>query len=328
MTGSLEVSGWLDFLGKEYLSDFVRRGGTAVKFAVLAPSAVPALHRGLASASEAEGYLVARVDAATTKLHLIDQLFFAVTRQLDWEAMAAHFVRDAYAATAFPAPDDGDLGVGSVAAAHRVDERELYRSVRRQLEAGLLGDLALAQEFRLAMLRLCSAHLVAGNVDDDEHDAVLDWLRGDLRQLSRLRSSLIFTRIGRHNARHLLVSLVRWVARTGHAGLVLDLDIGRLAVSRRPPVEERDGLYYSKAAALDAYEVLRQLIDATDELSSCLVVVVAPPEFVTDDARGVATYTALQLRIADEVRDRRRPNPFAAFVRLGPEPPLERGSRP
>jgi len=274
MTGPLDAAGWLEFIVKEYLSDFIRRGGTAVKFAVVPPSAATVLHDGLARAGEAEGYLVARVDADTTKVHMIDQLFFAVARQVDWEALAGHFVRQAYATVAFPAPDGGDLRVGNVALVHQVDERELYRSVRRQLET-------------------------------------------ELRQMSRLRSSLIFTRIGRHNARHMLVSLARWLTRTGRAGLVLDIDINRLSVSRRPPVEEREGIYYSKAAVLDAYEVLRQLIDATDELSSCLAVVVAPPDLVTDESRGLPCYSALQLRIADEVRDRHRPNPFAAFVRLG-----------
>jgi hypothetical protein len=103
-------------------------------------------------------------------------------------------------------------------------------------------------------------------------------------------------------------------------GLILDLDIGRLLVSRRPPVDEREGLYYSKAMVIDAYEVLRQLVDATDDLAATLVAVVAPLDFVTDETRGLTSYTALQLRVADEVRDRRRVNPFAALVRLNSDP--------
>ena len=71
-----------------------------------------------------------------------------------------------------------------------------------------------------------------------------------------------------------------------------------------------------KAAALDAYEVLRQFIDATDELRGVLVIAVVPPQLMTDEQRGMPAYTALQLRVADEVRDRRRANPFAALVRL------------
>jgi hypothetical protein len=131
-----------------------------------------------------------------------------------------------------------------------------------------------------------------------------------------LRPVLISSRIGRHNARHLLLSLARLLLAAGRGGLVLCLDYARLAESRRPPLEQRTGVYYSKAAVLDAFEVLRQLIDATDELRGVLVLAVVPPEIVTDETRGLPTYTALHLRVADEVRDRRRPNPFAALVRL------------
>ena len=76
------------------------------------------------------------------------------------------------------------------------------------------------------------------------------------------------------------------------------------------------GIYYSKAAVLDAYELLRQLIDATDDLVGMLVVAVVPPDLVSDEKRGLPSYAALQLRVADEVRDRRRTNPFASLVRL------------
>ena len=175
----------------------------------------------------------------------------------------------------------------------------------------MLGGAGLAREFRLAMLRLCQAELGAGDVDAVERDAVLGWLRGERVPLPALRSALIYGRIGRHNARSLLASLARWLPTVGAAGLVLGLDLSRLAVGRRPPVEERVGVYYSKPAVLDAYEVVRQLIDATDNLSSVLMAVV-----VTDEVRGLPAYSALQLRVADEVRDRRRTNPYAALVRL------------
>ncbi len=123
--------------------------------------------------------------------------------------------------------------------------------------------------------------------------------------------------MARHNARPLLVSLTRWVRRVGLPGIVLQLDLERLAVARRPPAGMRDGIYYSKAAALDAYEMLRQLIDGTDDLEGLFVAAVLPTELVTDERRGISSYSALHLRVADEVRDRRRANPYAALVRLG-----------
>ncbi len=166
------------------------------------------------------------------------------------------------------------------------------------------------------MLRLAQVQLGAGDVDTAEFEAVLGWLRGELRSITVLRSALIYTRIGRHNARAMLVSAAALLLAIGCGGLVVHVDYGRLAEARRPPAEARSGFYYSKAAVMDAYEVLRQFIDATDELRGVLFVAVMPPELMTDEARGLPAYSALQLRVADEVRDRRRANPFAALVRL------------
>jgi hypothetical protein len=214
-------------------------------------------------------------------------------------------------------PAAGNVSLERLAEQYRVDRRELKRDIDRELQRLIYRDYAMIQEFRIAMLRLCQAQLQTGQVADAEHAAVLEWLRGDLRQISVLKSALIFRRIARHNARQLLFSLAHWLAVNDQAGLLLVLDILRLGLARRPSPAEREGHYYTKPALLDAYEVLRQLVDNTDELAHCCVVVVAAPEFLTDSARGLDAYQALKLRIFDEVRDRHRDNPFSSLVRLG-----------
>ena len=314
--GSLPVADWVEVLSAEYLARYLPAGGAAVKLAVVGDGEVAErLTDGLAGAAAQHRCLHVVVDAETTKLHLIEKIFFAVSGVVDWDALAATLVALAYDDVAFPAPP-GRLSVAEVAQEHDVEPRELYRSVRRRLERMLLDDSTLVRELRRAVLRLCQSQLGAGEVDAAEREAVIDWLRGDLRAISALRPSLIFSRIGRHNARGLLASLSRLLLRAGYGGLVLQLDCARLAEARRPPVEARSGIYYSKAAVLDAYEVLRQLIDGTDELRGVLVVASLPPALVNDEARGLPSYAALHLRVADEVRDRRRANPFAALVRL------------
>lgn len=313
--GSLTVPDWTTFLAQEYLADYLPAGGASVKVAVAgSDDTASRFARALGAASDTAGCLFVSVSAAEAKLSQVDALFFAVARALDWDALAAGVVRRAYDAISFPAGDG--LTVAEVAAEHDVDARELYRSVRRQLEQTLLGDPALARELRRAVLRLAQGQLGGGDLHADERDAVLAWLRGEPTSLAALRPLLISSRIGRTNARPMLSSLTRLLLSAGWSGLVLHLDAARLAESRRPPVEQREGVYYSKAAVLDAFEVLRQLIDATDDLRGMLVVAVLPPELVTDESRGLPAYTALQLRVADEVRDRRKANPYAALVRL------------
>lgn len=99
------------------------------------------------------------------------------------------------------------------------------------------------------------------------------------------------------------------------SGTVVLIDITRLAVGKNP---KDDRIYYTTAALLDAYEVLREFIDATDRLAGCMIVVVADASFLEEDVwgRGMGRYQALQFRIYDEVHDQRHANPMGSLVRL------------
>jgi BREX system ATP-binding protein BrxC/D len=315
--GTLKADDYAGFLAREYLAEYLPAGGAAVKVAVVGDGgAADRLESALGTAAAEHHDLFTQISAESTRVHMIDQIFFTISRVVDWELVAAASVRAAYAAASFPVPEGAGITVAEIARHHDVDVRELYRSVRRRLERSLLGNPLVAREMGRAILRLAQAQLGAGDVDAAEHEAVLGWLHGELRSITALRSALIYTRIGRHNARAMLASTAALLLAAGYRGIMVCFDYGRLAEARRPPAEARSGFYYSKAAVLDAYEVLRQFIDATDELRGLLVIAVVPPELMTDEVRGLPAYAALQLRVADEVRDRRQANPFAALVRL------------
>ncbi len=313
----IPVEDYVAFLERDYLHGYVDAGGAALKFVVPPEDASAAVFmERFAAAASSAGFVVANVAAAEARVHLLEQVFFEVARQVDWDALARVATRAALATAGYPAPDER-VALDALASHYGLEPRELKRDVDRQLQQQVHRDYAMVQEFRTAMLRLCQAQLRSGQVVDAEHAAVLDWLRGDLRQISVLKSALIFRRIGRHNARHLLFSLAHWLAVNDRAGLALVLDIRRLGFARRPSPEERHGHYYTKAALLDAYEVFRQLVDNTDEMANCMVVVVGSPAFLSDTPRGLDAYQALKLRIFDEVRDVKRDNPYSSLVRLG-----------
>jgi len=157
----------------------------------------------------------------------------------------------------------------------------------------------MIQEFRIAMLRLCQAAFRTGQVSDAEHGAIIEWLRGDLRQMSALKSAL-YPADRRHNARQMLFSLPHWLATNGFADCWSSLTSADLALPAGPRWTKSRPVY-TRLGLLDAYEVLRQLIDSTDELARCCVVVIAAPELLTDEARGLDAYQALKLRIFDEI---------------------------
>jgi hypothetical protein len=308
---------WLSVLRKEYLQDFIPSGGAAVKFVVPMDGLE---HQGLLDklkqSAEADGYFFVSLNAATTRLHMIDQIFHAIAKQVAWDDLAYTFLCATLAEYQYRLPENRkDFGLAQLASLNGLDLGEMRRRIDIRLRDRLFRDYAMSQEFRIAMLRLCQAQLDPQEVGAGIADAIKEWLRGELRTIRALKSALIFQRVGRHNGRDMLFSLSHWLHVTGKAGLVIVLDISRFLEAKRP--QESDGsLHYSKPGAIDGYEVLREFIDGTDELKFCLIVVLAPQNFLTDDQRGLTLYDALYFRISDEVHDRRRANPLSSLLRL------------
>lgn len=308
---------WLEIVRQEYLADFVREGGATVKFAVPAEG-VAGRDRciaGLREAATAEGFLFALVDSRSAKIHLVDQLFFQIARQVDWDALADGVLRRLFAEHRYHVPEGTPPTLARIAEANETDPIELDYRVEGLLSEAVYHNYALSYEFRVAMRRLCEARLKPDGAAGALAEPLHQWLTGELRTISALKQARIYKKIARHTARHMIASLAQWARLAGMSGLVLCLDVSRYTEGTRPP--EPDGtLYYSGSATIDCYEVLRQFIDATDELSAGFILVLAAPSFLADERRGVNRYDALRLRISDEVHDRTRPNPLAALVRL------------
>jgi hypothetical protein len=312
------VQDWLDIVRREYLQDFIRRGGAAVKFVVPREEIGRGeLREGLRRVAEEEGFAFAFVDAASTKIHMVDKLFHEVARQVDWDELAYSFVVQMLEENGFALPSRREeFNLQQIALLNNREETLLRGELHSLLERAIYRDFEMSQEFRIAMIRLCMAQLDPGGASPFLSDAVREWLRGELRLISTLKEALIFQKVARHNARHMLFSLAHWFKVIRKNGLVLTLDISRYTVSARPR-DPGDSFYYSAPATLDAYEVLRQFIDGTDELECCFIAVVAAREFlIIDEPRGLNRYDALKFRLRDEIHDKHRQNPFASLIRV------------
>lgn len=310
----LPLREWLATIDQEYLGRFIAGGGAAVKFAVPHDDATrDALRIGLRRLAIDQGFAFAYVDGATTRVHMVDQIFFSVAKQVEWESLARAFLSGLLTQNGYSLPDaDGDLSCRSIAASNGREELLLRSEIFRWLERAVYRDYAMTQEFRLAMISLCK-----GIIDPSAAPilvaSVRQWLTGELRLISALKSALIFQRITRKNARHLLSSLPHWLRACGKRGLFLVVDTSRYTIATRT---KDDQVYYSASAVIDGHEVLRQFVDGTDETEGCFILVLAANDFLSDPRRGINCYDALRLRISDEVRDESRPNPFASLVQL------------
>ncbi|MBN1188237.1 MAG: DUF2791 family P-loop domain-containing protein [Dehalococcoidales bacterium] len=316
MAECLKPADWLSVMKKEYLQDFIREGGTAVKFVIpLEGDDFQQIKSGLQGIAEQENYACFLIDAANVKVHLTEQIFFQIARQVDWDNLTLSFLHRLLQEHYRLPEAQEEFNLKKIAELNGYEEREIRVFVNTRLKDSLFRNYAMTQEFRIAMLMLCHHQLDSEEVPDELCFSIKAWLRGELRLISALKRALIFQKIGRHNARNMLFSLTHWLRLCGWNGMMLTLDISRYLQDRSK--ESADTLYYSISALLDCYEVLRQFVDDADESEYCFITVLAPSRFLDEsDRRSVDVYDALKLRIWNEVRDKRYVNPLSPMIRV------------
>ena len=307
---------WLKVLKTAYLQEFIRRGGSSVKFAVVEEAEdTKTVVSGVGALAQEEGFVTITADSRETKVQLIDLLFQEMAKQIDWDTLAFECVQKLFQANDRKIPDQRDAcSWGLLASLNNCDEATIQRDVNSWLERSLYQDFEMSREFRLAMIQLCVSQLDPVGRQSKEVEAIQSWLRGELKQMAVLKKLLIFQKVTRNNARDLIASLTHWVRALGKPGVVLTIDISAFMGDKKKGSTK--SLSYTPSSVMDAYEMLRQFIDSSDDIEGFLLVVVTPKAFLTNERLGLNRYEALKLRIWDDVRDKFRQNPFAPMVRL------------
>src|SRR3972149_112386 len=176
---------WLDTIRGEYLHDFIKHGGAAVKFVVpMEDNDHIRLLNLLRKTSEEENYFFTSVNAVSTKIHMIDKLFHEVARQIDWDELSLSFVKNIFAKNRHELPiHREDFDFQNIAAINNLEEIFLRKEVRSWFEKEIFRDFEMSQEFRIAMMRLCLEQInLAG--PPFLSNALKEWLRGELRLIS------------------------------------------------------------------------------------------------------------------------------------------------
>lgn len=311
-TPPLPLAEWLPVIEREYLVEFVPRGGASLKVAILDDAEIGGAAARLARLGEAHGMLSVHIDAGRTRINLMHELFFAITRALPWDDLLQCYLEGLFTANAYAWPRPGvAVPMTELATIFGVAPSLLGRHCDQWLTADLWDDRRLAQDFRAALLRLCLSRL---EPDGSEiAGPVMQWLQGEKVPATLLRTADISVRISRTNARAMLVSLCHFVRKAGAAGLLIVLDVRQLA---RPAAAE-GVLRYSPAAVMDTFEVLRELIDGTEQLPGMFAAVLTDAALATGDPRrALSQYAALQMRVWPDVRPGDRQNPVAPLVWL------------
>ncbi len=317
MANEIPLHDWLKVLDDEYLSAFIPEGGASIKFAVTPESRKPALREAVESRCRALDYTVVKLDAAKTRVHMPQNIFFGIAQQVDWRRLARRLIvrlaeEDGYQVNDIN-PGQADNIFEAVAKANNHGSQFVLQQLRPKIEAEVSKEYRMAKDFRVAMTHLCMCE----NSRPDQYGGhpLIDWLTGKNTRVSNVKSFFINTAINRVTARHFIESAFFWFRHAGSKGTVVLLDNSRMAFTQNP----KDGLrYYTKAMVMDHYELLREFIDGTDQLTGALLLIMTDRTFPDPDARsrGFGMYQALRTRVMDEVRDENLVNPLASLVRI------------
>jgi len=304
---------WLRVIEREYFTEYLPAGGATVKIAVADATTITRLAEETAGLARRYGILATAVSAGTTRLHMLQDLFFAIARALPWDALLQRYIEELFGRNGYPWPRPGEaVAMADLAGEFGVAASLLARNRDQWLSRDLWEDPHLAQDFRSAMMALCLGRLEPD--DAGSQSPVRQWLFGEKIGLSLLRQFDIAARIGRTNARSMLVSLCHWLRKAGSKGLTLELD---LRPALRAAAVGEQAVRYSPSAVMDLYEVLREIIDDIEHLPGLFVLALADHALTAGDRRRTLdTYKALEMRIWPDVRPGDRQNPLAPLVTL------------
>ena len=318
MDNLMPMAEWAHFIGSEYLESFIKEGGASVKFAVMDETLIPDLSGELAARAQNADCLFTAINAVDARVHMPQDVFFAIARQLDWRLLTRRVLlalaeMEDYHIDAVDASAAGNI-YADIGAANDLDSTFVISALRPSIQRRIAMNRNMSRDFRVAMSHLC---LAENSAHSDAYSAqpLIDWLTGANMRISNVRPFSVHTPINRTTARHYMESAFYWIRYAGYAGIAVFVDNTRTMLARRP----QDGLrFYTRAMVLDHYELLRELIDSCDRLSGALVIVATNADFLDENttSRGFGFYPALMSRVMDDVRDKNLVNPTAALVRL------------
>ncbi len=316
MANTILLHDWLRHIDSEYLLTFIKEGGASIKLAVTEDDLKPALYNAVESRCKELNYVVVKLDAVETRVHMPQDIFFGIANQVDWRLAARRFILRLAAGAGY--------GVDNVASSEAKNVFEsigkvngnlgsqfILNELRPEIESRVLKEYHMAKDFRVAMTRLCLCENIRLN-QQYGGQPFIDWLTGKNTKVSSVKP-LINTSINRTTARHFIESAFFWLRHVGYAGTVILLDNSRITCSPNPKDGRR---YYTKAMVMDHYELLREFVDGTDQLAGALLVIVTNSTFLDEDSRGFGIYPALMTRVMDDVRDKNLVNPIASLVRI------------
>lgn len=290
-----------DFWREKYLQEYIRSGGSKIKFVTGRPGSGKTHFLHLAgSIAREENYKTVSFSAREIWMHDFREIYLEIFRQCDIMECLVHVSHYLIQEMGF---DYQDIPEGmrfiDYLSQNGMGDALTRREIRSQLKIIFLDNPMLDNNFALACSMLTGSILGYPILEEQNKELLLAWLEGDRTvKLSQLRSLGFYpSRITRYNARHMLRSLAEVIRMGGYSGLFVAIDDLEILTSR----SSLEPVHYTKMKREDTYESIRQLIDDIDSMKNIMFVYAFDRELIDNENAGLKSYQALWMRIQNEI---------------------------
>jgi hypothetical protein len=309
---ALHPEDWASVIGQD-LAEFVGAGGALVRFVVgETPADIGRARQALRALADESQLHFFDVDGSQTRLHYPNDILAAIAERIDFPGVMTSFLLRAVIEGGLELPHGTtEFAPRDIAEFNGVSPKAVRELVNDRIRSGIMRDPRLVRDVRYALFAL-SQDLQAGRLEGKTGDLPTRWLTSRVTGIKELRDSGIVQKVTRYNARGLLRSILTWLPTSQWKGSIVFVNALQLGQVRNL----RDGrVHYTRAALSDVYEVMREFIDETDDMSHVMLVFAMPDEFLSIDprGRGVGMYQALQFRV-NGFPDAKNPNPLSNMV--------------
>lgn len=309
-TGLLcRLSCGIDFLTyfwrEKYLQEYIREGGSKIKFVTGRPgSGKTHLLRLLSTMAAEEDYVCVHFSAREIWLHDFREIYAEIFRQ---SQILSCLSRCGDQIIRQMGHDPADISPGMTfmdyLSQNGMGDAITRREIRMQLREMFLDNPLLDNNFALACSLLTGSLLGHPLLEEQNRDLLLSWLQADRTVKLALLKGLGLSpcRITRSNARHMLRSLSEVIRLGGKPGLFIAVDNLEILLNR----SSLEPIHYTKLKREDTYESIRQLIDDIDSMQNIFFVFAFDRELMDNDNAGLKSYQALWMRIQNEIAGQR-----------------------
>ena len=299
------------FWKENYLFQYIPHGGSRIQF-LTGRKGCGKTHLIEYFLNQAGNYKTVSFSARKIWINDFKEIFFEVLRQCDLEECLRRCGETIVTELGF-SPDEYSGSFIDYLAASGLNDPVTKREIRLQLNNMFMHNPLMDNNFACACALLTGGQLGHPLLEEPSREALLGWLSGDKTvKLSTLRNlGLSPARIAKHNARHMLRSLIEIIKMAGYEGLIIAVDDLDILVSQ----DSLEEIRYTKLKREDVYESIRELIDEIDTLRNVFFLFAFDRKLIDDDAHGIKSYQALWFRIQNEIQSD-RVNRFSNMIDL------------